>query len=245
MTRLPWLALAATVPISLGMWAPTASAQSDADEERLQRAVVLFEESETLYNEGEYTEAATLLRRAYELHSDPTLLFNLARALEAGGDLGGAIDGYERYLEESPEAEDRDDVSERLQRLRRRQAELAEDAAPPEEPIVEEPPSRPLYLPPWLVAGAGAVTIGVGAVLGLRSQTKGDEAAEEPVQTTAADLHSEARSLATAANILYIAGGLALAGGVVWGVLSLGGSDADPDAEVTVIPGGAILRGRF
>src|SRR5688500_3941422 len=79
-------------------WSPRVSAQARGSD--LDRAVVLFEESERAYNAGEFAEAATLLRRAYELHPDPTLLFNLARALEGMGDLDGAIETYERYLAE-------------------------------------------------------------------------------------------------------------------------------------------------
>ena len=86
---------AATLTLCL-LVAPAAALAQERDSDALDRAVVLFEESETLYNQGEFEQAAALLRRAYALHADATLLFNLARALEGAGDLDGAIDAYAR-----------------------------------------------------------------------------------------------------------------------------------------------------
>lgn len=105
-----------------------ANARAQDDDDSLERAVVLFEESETLYNQGEFEQAAALLRRAYALHPDPTLLFNLARALEGAGDLDGAIESYERYLEENPDAEDAGAIRARVGTLREQRARLAANA---------------------------------------------------------------------------------------------------------------------
>jgi len=223
------------------------------DDAALSRAVVLFEESENAYNAGRFAAAVDLLRRAYELHPDATLLFNLARALEGMGDLDGAIESYQRYVDEAPDAPDRGAIEGRLDTLRQQRDRLDEDDSTEEEAEPEEDLHEPadaggsaVSAPPWIVAGIGAAIAGTGAVFGAMSQSKGDEAAAEPVQVTADELHSEAETFATLANVMFIVGGVAVLGGVVWGVLTLGGGDGgEEEVSAAVGPGGVLVSGRF
>ncbi len=232
---------------------PLAHAQSETEpnvEEarNLERAVMLFEESEQLYNAGEFAQAAVMLRRAYALHPDATLLFNLARALEGMGDLDGAIETYGRYLAEAEGIRDRGAVEARLETLRAQREALAQRPADPvqeiepdpEEPEPERGGSSPL---PWIVAGTGVAAAVAGVVLGLRSQSLSDDAAAEPVMTEAVELHDRAQRFATVGNILMIAGGVIAAGGLLWGVLTLGSDDSE--TEAAIVPGGVLVRGRF
>ena len=254
---MPATALAALLlAASALMGAPVVHAQQD---DAMRRAVVLFEESEVAYNEGRFEEAAAMLRRAYSLHADATLLFNLARAEEGMGDLTAAIDSYERYLTAAPDAPDHGAIEARVATLRRQRDELsaaeADDHAPGGDDganvaVAPEPAERqtggvtPL---PWIVAGVGVAVIGAGVVLGVVSQGKSNEAAIEPVQVTAADLHSEASTFATLANVMFIAGGIVAAAGVAWGVIRLtsGGSSSEAGVEADLVPGGVVLHGRF
>jgi tetratricopeptide (TPR) repeat protein len=226
-------------------------AQSD---DNTQRAVILFEESETAYNEGRFEEAAAMLRRAYDLHPDPTLLFNLARAEEGMGDLTGAIDTYERYITAAPDAPDAGAIRARIETLRRQREQLSNAATPTEEPeVVEEESETPVADDgpgidplPWIVAGGGAAVAGIGIVFGVLSQSKASESVGEPVQATAFDLHSQASTFATLANVFIIAGSVIAVGGVVWGVLGLTmGGDDEESVAATVVPGGVVVRGRF
>jgi tetratricopeptide (TPR) repeat protein len=212
--------------------------RADAQRQRnadLRRAVLLFEESEELYNRGDFEGAATLLRRAYELHPDPTLVYNLGRSLEAMGDLDGAIEEYERYLREAPEAEDRGEVEAQLRSLRERRDRLAEATEEPAgDPIVEPGPddeepdaNEGGGISPWpfVMLGAGGVFGVVGGVCGLVGGGVHDDAVNEPVQAEAFRLQDQADNLATVANVFFIAGAVALAAGVVVLVVELTSGD--------------------
>lgn len=249
----------AAVPLLLLLVAAPAVglAQDGGDDADLQRAVVLFEESETLYNAGQFEEAAALLRRAYELHPDATLLFNLARALEGMGDLDGAIDGYERYLAEADDPPDRGAVEARLDTLRVQRAALAREAESwAEEPerdgtgnagaSDDEPRVDPI---PWLVLAGGVVVLGVGAGLGVAAEDLGIQAQSEPVMAEAVALHDEATALATGANALLILGGVAILAGLTWGIIALAvegeAGDGGASAALRIGPGTVAVTGRF
>ncbi len=72
---------------------------------------------------------------------------------------------------------------------------------------------------PWYVAGGGVAVLGAGAVFGYLSQSKNDRAQAEPVQAEAVRLQDRALRDARIANVLFVAGGAIVVGGVVWGVL--------------------------
>jgi tetratricopeptide (TPR) repeat protein len=226
-----------------------------ASRAELDRAVLLFEESERLYNEGQFAEAAALLRRAYALHADPTLLFNLARALEGLGDLDGAIEAYEQYLRDAESPPDRGAIERVIATLRAQREQLRGPRERPDPEVdaqPEPPPPPPRSEPeiaPWILAGAGAAVLGVGIGLGVASTSDASAAAAEPVQVVAIDLHARAEALAIAADVLFVAGGLAAGIGLVWGIVSVtSGGDAEPaqaTVDVSIVPGGLALSGTF
>jgi len=233
-----------------------------SDDEDLQRAVELFERSETLYNGGQFEEAADLLRQAYALHPDATLLFNLARALEGMGDLDGAIESYERYLREASDPPDRGAVEARLDTLRVQRAALAREAeswgeseeveaepeaAPPPDDAAEEPTELNVDPAPWLVLAGGVVLLGVGAGLGVNAGDLASRAQAEPVMAEAVALHDDANAFATAANTLLVLGGLTTLAGFVWGIVSVALSDGGEGERATlrIGPASIALTGRF
>lgn len=240
--------------------APRATARQEAE------ALRLFEQSVDEYRAGRFQQAVDLLRRAYDLHAEPTLLYNLARALEGLGDDEGAIESYGRYLEGAPNATDRGAIEQRVTTLRRQIAErraLAEAArAPRPEPTVEthEPVGEPRESGgrgpwPWIVSGTGLAVLGAGGALAAVAISRESAADDAPAQTEAWSRYEGARDFATAANVCFVAGAIVLAGGVVWVLLSGGGSaaeepeedgDAEPedeeDADFVMSPRGVGLR---
>jgi tetratricopeptide (TPR) repeat protein len=237
------------------MWVGVVSAQDEEDPE-LQRAVLLFEESEDAYNEGRFDEAAAMLRRAYSIHPDPLLLFNLARALEGEGDLEGAIENYERYIREAPDAEDRGAIEARVRTLRAQREQLTHEEEGDEEIAEEDLPDEAeeddgggggVNAAPWIVTAGGLAVVAVGGVFGAMSQSRAADADTEPVQVDAKALHDEASTFATLANVFIIAGAVLTVGGVVWGIVDLLGDDeeGEADADIAVVPGGILVYGRF
>ncbi|MBW2524904.1 MAG: tetratricopeptide repeat protein [Deltaproteobacteria bacterium] len=228
------------------------------------QALSLFEASEKLYREGRFEEAAALLEQAYELHPEPTLLYNLARAREGQGELGAAADAYESYLEGSPDAPDRGAIEQRIRSLRTRKGErerleaekqeARDQLAQMERERAEQPPDEGNALEgpfPWILFGVGVAGVGVGLGIGAAAQSKHDEAVEEPIQLEAVDKQDSAESLATVANIVLVAGGAVAAAGAILGIVGLAssssGDEAPPAAawQLRVGPGFVGLDGRF
>jgi tetratricopeptide (TPR) repeat protein len=227
-----------------------ASAQGESEE---REALVLFEDSVVAYQEGRFDDAVELLTRAYEMHPEPVLLYNLARAEDGGGNFADAVESYERYLFEAGDIPDRGAIEQRVATLRANLDERArlgrlDDVSDSAPAAAEEPDDGPGVNPlPWVVVGVGAVGIGVGAVLGVMALGAHDEALVAPSQEETADAQSRAEGLAVGSTIAFIAGGVLVAAGVTWGIISLagGGSDAAPSAQLRIVPGGVLVDGRF
>jgi tetratricopeptide (TPR) repeat protein len=197
-------------------WSGTARADDNRD-----KALQLFEDSNTAYKAGKFEDAADLLRQAYDLFPEPLLLYNLGRAQEGLGDRKGAIDSYERYLAEAEQVDDRGAIERRIATLRAQIAQQEADA----KKLREVPPPPPVdtrtdfeKYGPWATIGAGGVLIGTGIVFGVRSGSKHDDAVAAPGQRDAAQLQASAQHYATIANVLFVVGGIAAAGGIGWKV---------------------------
>jgi tetratricopeptide (TPR) repeat protein len=218
-----------------------------ADSSGRARAVELFQQSERAYSEGHFDDAARLLRAAHAAYADPTLTYNLARALESAGDTEGAVAAYRDYLREDPDADDGPTVRARIENLQRRlnadaqeRARLEEERRRAEEDarlareqqrvvVVTETAERQPEITPWVVAGVGAAGLVAGGVLaGLASARRDDAAQPARSGREAYDGFQEASSLALGANIAFGVGGALLLGGAIWGIVDLVGvSDAN------------------
>jgi hypothetical protein len=101
-----------------------------------------------------------------------------------------------------------------------------------------------------VIAGVGVLGVGAGAVLGVLASGKRGDAEDEKLAARASELDDDARSLATAANVAFLAGGTVAAVGVVLGIVDLRRSSVaagrlDRGVSVAAGPGGVALRGRF
>jgi hypothetical protein len=141
-----------------------------------------FLRAEKAFNLAKFTEALAAYEAAYEVRPLPGLLFNIAQCHRNLGDHERAIFFYRRYLNLEPRSKNRDLVLELVaeqeqeqERERSARAALAAPAPPPPPPptvpmrldpeasATREAP--PLYRRWWVWAAAGAVAVGVTAVL--------------------------------------------------------------------------------
>ncbi len=206
------------------------------------RAIELFERSAVKYRQGQFAEAAALLRQAYELRPAPVLLYNLGRALEAQGEPTEALDAYRRHLAGRPTAADRVATEERVLALERKLAEaddakrkaaanallarMAEERARLDAARLEQrtsippaPLTRGRRAAPWIVAGLGAVALGSAGALGGLARAGRDEADRAPTAAGAASQFQSAERLALGANIAFGLGGAVLGAGLIWGIV--------------------------
>ncbi len=113
---------------------------------------------------------------------------------------------------------------------------------PPSPPpvVVETPQARPLVHPAaWVLGGIGASALIVGAVFGGQGSAARVQAETGAVsRAEALDLSTRAVRDSTIANVFFVSGGVALAGGVV--ALLLGLPPAKGLALVPM-PGGGLL----
>jgi tetratricopeptide (TPR) repeat protein len=128
----------------------------------------------TAYDLGHYAEAATEFERAYELHNDPTLLYNIGQAQRAAGNPERAIVAYRSYLRILPTAKNRPQVEASIVALQAQLdaqpkfAPVAIDSAPAAVVVAAPPPAKqPLYKKWWLWTSVGVAVVAVGLGVGL------------------------------------------------------------------------------
>jgi len=224
------------------------------------RARDLYRDGTERFRRGEVAPALEAFQEAYRLDPHPVLAYNIARAHETLGQVEEAIASFRLYLELDPQASDRGAVEQRIatleadldarRALERRNDELARAAARPRDAAPPPPPPREPSAVPWVIAGVGVLGVGAGGVLGVLASGKRGDAEDEPVATRAAELDGDASSLATAANVAFIAGGTVAAVGVVLGIIdlrrsSVGAGRTPAGIRVAAGPGSVSLRGRF
>jgi len=205
------------------------------------KADVLFETGQADYQAGKYAAAIELFKHAYELVRDPVYLFNIAQSYRKVADCEQATEYYQRYLDESPNAENRAKVKqwlvelqpcvERLQEehaaaqrgleLERERAEQErkrrEAAAPPT--VTEVDRGAPYRTAGFVAGAAGALGLVVGIVYTVKgSNLQGDLAARCAVgcdwdSPNIRSLDQDGHQANTFAAIGWIGGGLAVAAG--------------------------------
>jgi tetratricopeptide (TPR) repeat protein len=221
------------------------AAKKDQAEERFQLA-------QEHYRNGRFAESVEILLELRKSFPDPILLYNLARSYEGLGENEKAIEAYEQYLKEAPDTEDKGAVEQRVTTLRqqideKQRLEADRERLRKQKPrtIVREKEVAPRGpgIWPWLVVGAGVVSTGVGATFGVLAKQSEGHANDEPSQEAAkADL-DRGEKQATIANVALIGGGVLLAAGVTWIVLSPRSSKSpSTSVDLGVGPGGVFLR---
>lgn len=122
---------------------------AQAQDESLNRAREFFDKAQTLFEAGTYEKAAEYFEKAYDARKFPQFLFNIGVCHEKLQKYQLAIDYYNRYLAEKPEAKDKGELRERIEVLKREIKRLEEEAKkvpPPPDP--NAPPPDPNAPPP-------------------------------------------------------------------------------------------------
>ncbi|HXJ24025.1 MAG TPA: tetratricopeptide repeat protein [Polyangia bacterium] len=145
--------------------APRAARAQSASETAQQH----FDRGAKLYNLGHFQEAIPEFEKAYDLDPSPIFLFNIAQSHRQLGNKERALFFYRRYLEQAPNAANRDDVERRMKELDAalKQEEAAKqkppppglvdhpgEAAPPPPAAPAEPPPSPAPAEPTAPAPA-------------------------------------------------------------------------------------------
>ena len=100
--------------ISVGA-APAPAAADDAT-----RAKDIFKVAQKLYKEARYADAIAKFEEAYVLKPSPVIIYNIGKCHEQLGDVPKAMRSYRDYLRLSPDAKDKDTVSDAIANLERR-----------------------------------------------------------------------------------------------------------------------------
>jgi len=243
-------------------------APTDGD---VQAAKGAFQAGQAAFKEADYSRSILYWEDAYrrDCTAHP-LLLNLATAYELSGNKAQAIAALQTYLVRRSDAADADQITRRIEVLKR-QLEESQRAAQPQPqapptpapapsqassttsavPVADTGPKRPIW--PLIVAGAGGAVALVGVAVWGRAGA--DVKAVEkkcPGRICASQIASEgnaARSRQSVGGVTAVAGLAVAAGGTAWYFLA-----PPPDANVAgtsfvpvVLPGfaGATLSARF
>lgn len=153
------LVCVALVVLSAG----AASAQETQMDTADQEARARFEAGSLAYSQGRYEAAMNDFRQAYELSHRPGLLFNIGAAAQSLRRDPEALEAFEAYLREVPDAPNRAAVEARIEILRRAIADGGSARSAPDSAGSTSPSAAGI----GLLAGGAAVAIAGAIVLAL------------------------------------------------------------------------------
>lgn len=221
-------------------------------------ARVLYLRGDRLYSEGRYQEATEAFSEAYELSGRPGLLFNMANALERLGRLEEALAALRRFAPDAAE-HDRATVNARIASLetrlreedaQQRQAEArptADARATPEEAPGPAPAegSAPANGGGGRATGITFLTLGGAALVGglisgILAKSSTSELEDMCIDgscplSAQGTVDAEGRRALTA-DILFIAGGVLVVGGIIALIAGRPSDDDDGRARLEVMP---------
>jgi len=225
----------------------------------------LFTRAQVRYETGDYRLAIKLFEEAYQLVRDPVYLFNIAQSHRKLFDCVPAASYFERYLAEATDADaaQRAKVKDLLAELGPCVADRKAGAAPATPvPVVDAPrplpvvPARVETGAPLRIGGLALATVGVaGLVVGTIYSAKGSDleaqladcaaGCEWTAEREAIDRDgSRANRIAT---ISWIAGGVAVAGGITMYILgrTKKGTPERTSLAPVITPSAAAVLARF
>ena len=208
---------------------PTTDTPSPAARER-------FEQGVAAYEAGRFGDAVQAFQEADRLAPSARLSFNIAKAYERMADDRRALAAYQDYLRRAPEATNRAEVEQIIERLERElqpatlaarepsstppaSSVLALAPAEPTVPLSAPPPTPELTRGPrwwtWTLFGAAAVSLSASGAFELSRAQQDHQARSSQVQLEHQQSFEAMQSSQTAARVfLGVGAAAALAGGV-------------------------------
>lgn len=97
---------------------------------QMREAARIYQEGLSLMESGSPEQALPKFQQAYDLAAPPNALFNMGACYEAMRNHERALEFYERYLVEAPNADDRRDVQNRISAIRAMKSRLTISSEP-------------------------------------------------------------------------------------------------------------------
>jgi hypothetical protein len=144
-----------------------------------------FDDGTKAFSLGEFDRAAVEFRAAYQLRPDANFLYNIAQSYRLGNAPSKALFFYRSYLHNAPNAPNREEVEDRIQKLEAQSVAPRADPNPPPsptKPLFADKPApprqpadkrRPTYKKWWLWTAVGLGVVGAvvaGAIVGAESR---------------------------------------------------------------------------
>lgn len=117
--------------VAFGLLAATVPAR--AQDASLDRAREAFDKAQGHFARGEYKEAREQFQAAYEARPFAQFLFNIGACHEKLQEYDKAVEYYEKYLKDEPQARDRKEVGKRIEVLKK-EIDRLKAAPPPADP---------------------------------------------------------------------------------------------------------------
>lgn len=221
-----------------------------------------FQLATSLYDQGQFAQAAQEFEEAYRLSQRPELMFNAYVAYRDANDIASAARCLRVYLENAGDrVQDRVNLEARLRTMEQAVAEerAREEALAAEQRARERERQTPPRGPetwPWIVLGVGAAVVIAGAITGGIALGEADRlAADCPGTVCGPEIDFDGRNanidtLGIAADVLLFGGAAIAVTGLILGLaLGIGESapESQPEVSAACGPAGcaASLRTRF
>ena len=245
--KLPHIVAVALTVLWLCPCAVAAAQDEDPDVARVEQLSVQGAE---LFQAGSYRDAIVRFKEAYALVPVANLLYNIALSYERLGDLDAAISYYEKFIvADDADPEVRGVALGRLKDLgRARRAEVVDPIGPDDEKASDAKEkgnggagSQNDGVGGWTTVGIITAAVGVAlagtAVVFGQISSSDQENFNQTVDRNQKELtRSAAEKNALTADILFGAGGLAIAGGLIMIILDLTSSDSGDERDARFTP---------
>ncbi len=219
--------MAALAAAILAYAAPAAAQVPQADEDA---AKAHFLAGSAYYEQSNYSDAVREFIEAHRLSKRPDLLYNISVCYERLGRWDDAIASLQQYLNERPDAPDREVIESRIANYLRRKDQEAARANPLPPPVTAPAPSplitttapRSRFVAGWIVSAIGAgllvAALGTGVTAHLTYNDLIMKCGGTVCDGSNQDLRNEVgfgRALTISTDTLIAVGGATLITGVV------------------------------